>query len=132
MLIKDRQGQIKINKNDKEVSKMEEIVKMQGADPRLKYIDPKLIEGLAELLIKEPSSLEVMFILTDEGPKTIDEISNEIIYDTAVTDLLNKLKKVKVVGFINNLVYITSYGQYIVKKLRDKTKERKKGGLIYG
>lgn len=127
-----KENKSKIIKNEKEVSKMEEIVKMKGADPRLKYIDPRLIEGLAELLIKDPSSLEVMLILTDEGPKTIEEISNEIIYDTVVTDLLNKLKRVKVVGFINDLVYITSYGQYIVKKLRDKTKEREKGGLIYG
>lgn len=105
---------------------------MEEIDPRLKDIDPRLIEGLAELLIKEPSSLEVMLMLTDKGPMTIEEISNEIIYDTTVTDLLNKLKRFKVVGFINNLVYITSYGQYIVKKLRNKVKERQKGGLIYG
>lgn len=111
---------------------MEDMIKMEERDPRIKNIDPRLIEGLAELLIKEPSSLEVMLLLTDKGPKTIEEISNEIIYDTMVTDLLNKLKRVKVVGFINNLVYITSYGQYIVKKLRNKTKERQKGGLIYG
>jgi predicted transcriptional regulator len=111
---------------------MEETIKIGDADPRLKDIDSRLIEGLAELLIKEPSSLEVMLMLTDKGPMTIEEISNEIIYGTMITDLLNKLKRVKVIGFINNLVYITSYGQYIIKKLRDKTKEREKGGLIYG
>lgn len=38
---------------------------------------------------------------TDKGPMTIEEISNEIICDTTITDLLNKLKRVKVVGFIN-------------------------------
>ena len=98
----------------------------------MEEINSRLIEGLAELLVKEPSSLEVMLMLTDEGPKTIEEISNEIIYDTTVTDLLNKLKRFKVVGFINNLIYITSYGQYIVKKMRNSVKEKQKGGLIYG
>lgn len=98
----------------------------------MEEINSRLIEGLAELLVKEPSSLEVMLMLTDEGPKTIGEISNEIIYDTTVTDLLNKLKRFKVVGFINNLIYITSYGQYIVKKMRNNVKEKQKGGLIYG
>ncbi len=86
----------------------------------MEEIDSKLVEGLSELLVKEPSSLEVMLMLTDEGPMTIEEISNEIIYDIKVTDLLNKLKRFKVVGFINNLVYVTSYGQSIVKKMRDK------------
>jgi predicted transcriptional regulator len=108
---------------------------MEEIDPRMEGmegIEPKLIEGLSELLIKEPSSLEVMLLLTDEGPKTIDEISNEIIHGTIITDLLNKLKRFKVVGFINNLVYITSYGQYIIRKLRSTTKEREKGGFIYG
>lgn len=98
----------------------------------MEEIDSRLIEGLAELVIKEPSSLEVMLMLTDEGPMTIEEISNEIIYDTIITDLLNKLKRFKVVGFINNLVYITSYGQYIVKKIRNSVKEKQKGGIICG
>ena len=98
----------------------------------MEKIDSRLIEGLAELLIKEPSSLEVMLMLTDEGPMTINEISNEIMYDTTITDLLNKLKRFKVVGFINNLVYITSYGQCIVKKMRNNVKERQKRGIIYG
>lgn len=95
-------------------------------------IDSKLIEGLAELLIKEPSSLEVMLMLTDEGPMTIEEISNKIIYDTKVTDLLNKLKIFKVVGFINNCVYVTSYGQYLVRKMRNYVIEKQKGGIIHG
>lgn len=104
---------------------------MYKKDPKMEEIDSMLIEGLAELLIKEPSSLEVMLMLTDEGPMTTEEISNEIIYDTKITDLLNKLKRFKIVGFINNIVYITSYGQYIVKKLRNKEKEKQKGGIIY-
>ena len=98
----------------------------------MEEIDSRLIEGLAELIVKEPSSLEVMLMLTDEGPMTIDEISNEIIYDTIMTDLLNKLKRFKVVGFINNLVYITSYGQCLVKKMRNDVKEKQRGGITYG
>ena len=105
---------------------------MYKKDHKMKEVDSRLIEGLAELLIKEPSSLEVMLMLTDEGPMTNEEISNEIVYDTKITDLLNKLKRFKIVGFINNLVYITSYGQYIVKKLRNKVKEKQRGGVIYG
>jgi predicted transcriptional regulator len=98
----------------------------------MEEIGSRLIEGLAELLVKEPSSLEVMLMLTDEGPMTIEEISNEIIYETTISDLLNKLKRFKVVGFINNLVYITSYGQYLVKNMRGSVKERQKRGIIYG
>ena len=98
----------------------------------MEEIDSKVIEGLAELIIKEPSSLEVMLMLTDEGPMTIEEISSDIICDTVITDLLNKLKRFKVVGFINNLVYITSHGQYIVKKMRNNVKEKQKGEIIYG
>lgn len=98
----------------------------------MEEINSRLIEGLAELLVKEPSSLEVMLMLTDKGPMTIDEISNEIICGTTISDLLNKLKRFKVVGFINNLVYITSNGQRIVKKLRDNVKEKQKEGIIYG
>lgn len=98
----------------------------------MEEIDSSLIEGLAELMVKKQSSLEIMLMLTDEGPMTIEEISNEIIYDTAITDLLNNLKRFKVVGFINNLVYITSYGQYLVKKMRNSVKEKQKGGIIYG
>lgn len=105
---------------------------MYKKDPKMEEIDSRLIEGLAELMVKEPSSLEVMIMLTDEGPMTIEEISNEIIYDTKITDLLNKLKRFKVVGFINSLVYITSYGQYVVKKLCNKVKEKQKEGMIYG
>ena len=33
----------------------------------MEEIDSKLIEGLAELMVKEPSSLEIMLMLTDEG-----------------------------------------------------------------
>lgn len=114
-----------INKNKKIKLKMKEVSKMEE-------IDSRLIEGLAELLVKEPSSLEVMLMLTDEGPMTIDEISNEIMCNTKITDLLNKLKRFKVAGFINNLVYITSYGQYLVKKLRNNVKEKQKEEIIYG
>lgn len=98
----------------------------------MEEIDSRLIEGLAELLVKEPSSLEVMLMFTDKGPMTIEEVSNEIMCNTNITDLLNKLKRFKVVGFINNLVYITSYGQYVVKKLRNNVKEKQKEGIIYG
>lgn len=98
----------------------------------MEEIDSRVIEGLAELLVKEPSSLEVMLMLTDEGPMTIEDISNEIICDITISDLLNRLKIFKVVGFINNLVYITSRGQYIVKKMRDNVKEKQKEGIIYG
>lgn len=98
----------------------------------MEEIDSKPIEGLAELIVKEPLSLEVMLMLTDKGPMTIEEIYNEIIYDTKITDLLNKLKRFKVVGFINNLIYITSYGQYLVKKMRNNVKEKQKEEIIYG
>ncbi len=99
---------------------------------KMEEIDSRLIEGLTELMLKEPSSLIVMLMLTDKGPMTIEEISSEITYDTKMTDLLNKLKRFKVIGFINNCVYITSYGQYIVKKMRNNVKEKQKGEIIHG
>lgn len=104
---------------------------MYKKDPKMEGIDSRFIEGLTELMVKEPSSLEIMIMLTDKGPMTIEEISNEIICDTAIPGLLNKLKKFKVIGFINNLVYITSYGQYIIKKLRNNVKEKQKDVIIY-
>lgn len=111
---------------------------MYKKDIKMEEIDSRLIEGLAELFVKEPSSLDILLMLTDKGPMTIEEISDEIIFGTTISDLLNKLKRFKVVGFINNLVYITSYGQYTIKKLRNDTKEKEgekekqKGEIIYG
>ena len=32
------------------------------------------IRDLAEIFIKEHSSLEILFMLTDEGPKTVEEL----------------------------------------------------------
>lgn len=76
--------------------------------------------GIAELFIKEQSSLEVILILTDEGPKSVKEISEEVIYDTKITDLLDKLIKFKVIDIKDDIVDITSYGKLIGEKLRNE------------
>ena len=73
------------------------------------------MEDLAGLFIKEPSSLEVLLMLTDEGPKTIKDMSEE---DTKITDLLDKLRRINVIDIKDDLIYITSYGKCLVKKLR--------------
>ena len=75
------------------------------------------MEDLAELFIKEPSSLEFLLMLTDEGPKTIKQLSDEVI-DTKMTDLLNKLRQVNAIDIKDDIVDITSYGKCLVKKLR--------------
>lgn len=77
------------------------------------------LRGLAELLIKEPY-LEVLLMLTDEGPKTVEQISKEIIYDANVTDLLDKLKEFDTIDIKDNLVNVTNYGQCLVIKMRKK------------
>lgn len=87
---------------------------------------------LSELITIEPSSLDIMVMLNDEGPMTFDEISNKIICSSIISDLLNKMKKFKVIGFINNLIYITSYGQQIIKKMRKNIKEEQREGVIVG
>ena len=84
----------------------------------------EFIPRLAELFIKEPSSLEILLMLSDEGPKTIEQI--EIIYDTKMTDLLDKLKLLQVIDIKNGLVNITSFGRYIVRKLRKEVRKNKK------
>ena len=71
------------------------------------------MEDLAGLFIKEPSSLEVLLMLTDEGPKTIKDMSEE---DTKITDLLDKLRRINVIDIKDDLIYITSYGKCLVKK----------------
>ena len=76
------------------------------------------MEDIAELFIKEPSSLELLLMLTDEGPKTIEQVSDEVIYNTKITDLLDKLRQVNAIDIKDDLVYITSYGKCLVKKLR--------------
>ena len=78
------------------------------------------IKDLAEILIKEPSSLETLLILTDEGPKTVEQICKEIIYDTKTSDLLDKLKMLNVIDIKDNVVSITDCGQDIISKIRKK------------
>jgi len=92
-------------------------------------IDDKLIRGLAELFIKEPSSLEILLMLSDEGPKTIEQISREIIYDTKTTDLLDKLKQFQMVDIKNGLVDIIDHGRYLVANLIAKMRKNKKENL---
>lgn len=88
-------------------------------------INSEFIKGLAELFIKEPSSLEVLLMLSDEGPKTIKQISGDVIYDTKITGLLDKLRQSNVIDIKEDLVDITSYGKCIVKKLRGNKKRCK-------
>lgn len=105
------------------------IKKLQGAtqtdaDRETHKIDSKFISGLAELFIKEPPSLELLLMLADEGPKTVEKISREIIYDTKITGLLDKLDEFKVINIENGWVNITDDGYWLVKKLREKVRER--------
>jgi predicted transcriptional regulator len=88
----------------------------------MEIINSEFISRIAELIIKEPSSLEIMLMLNDEGPKTVEEIS--VIYDTTIKDLLSKLEQFKVICSDNDLLYITSHGRSIVKKLREKNMNR--------
>ncbi len=77
---------------------------------------------LAELFIKEQSSLEILLLLCDEGPMNLDQIVNEKI-DSKIIDLLNNLKKLDMVDIKGDLVSLTPYGNYLITKLRKKTTE---------
>jgi len=84
------------------------------------------VKDIAEILVKEPSALEVLFMLFDEGSKTVGQISNEIICDTKVTDLLDKLKKLLIIDINNDVVNITYHGKFLVRKLRRPEKDDQK------
>lgn len=72
--------------------------------------------NLAELFIKEPLSLEVLLLLDDNSPMTIEQIS-EMTGNVKITDLLDKLKGFKTIDIKDSLVNITDRGQCIVVKL---------------
>lgn len=108
---------------------MSEVIQTD-TDKETHKIDSKFISGLAELFIKEPSSLELILMLADEGPKTIEKISREIIYDTKITGLLDKLDEFKVISIENGWVNITDDGYWLVKKLREKIRENKRDEKI--
>lgn len=72
--------------------------------------------NLAELFIKEPLSLEVLLMLEDESPMTIEQIS-EMAGNAKITDILDELKGFKTIDIKDNLVNITDRGQCIVIKL---------------
>ena len=76
--------------------------------------------NLAELFIKEPSSLEFLLMIADEGNMTIEQISNEITGNLEIKEMLDKLKGFKVVDIKDDIVNITDRGQYIIMKLRAK------------
>jgi hypothetical protein len=73
--------------------------------------------NLAELFIKEPFSLEILFMLEDKGPMTIEQISNEITGNVKITDLLDKFKGFKTIEIKDNIVNIIDRGQCIIIKL---------------
>lgn len=79
-------------------------------------------QKIAEIFIKEPSSLEMLLMLTDEGSKTVEQIS-EIINDKATVNLLDKLRQVDLIYIKDNLINITSHGQNIITKLRKKNEQ---------
>lgn len=93
-------------------------------------MNSKSIEGLSELFIKEPFSLEVVLMITDEGPKTIKDISGiRNGYDMTdmkdMKDILDKLRKFSMVDIKDDIVDITDYGKGIIEKLRRHTNEVK-------
>lgn len=73
--------------------------------------------NLAELFIKEPLSLEILLMLEDMGPITIEHISDEITNKAKITILLDRLKEFRTIDIKDSLVNITERGQYIVIKL---------------
>lgn len=81
------------------------------------------INSLAELFVKEPSSLEILLMLKDEGPKTVGQVSKDILYDTNVTDLLDKLKTFGMIDIKDNLIDITIRGRLLMSKMRKRLEE---------
>ncbi len=79
-------------------------------------------QKIAEIFIKEPSSLEMLLMLADEGSKTVEQIS-EIIDDKATVNLLEELRQVDLIYIKDNLINITSLGQNIITKLRKKNEQ---------
>lgn len=89
-------------------------------------IRPKY-QQIAEIFIKEPSSLEMLLIFSDEGSKTVGQIS-DIINDSA--DLLDKLKQLDLIYIKDNVINITGLGQNIITKLRKKNEQLDFNGSV--
>lgn len=88
------------------------------------------IKGLAELFIEEPPSLEILLMLSGEGPKTVEQIFgdvvDDVIHETKIRGLLDRLKKFYTIDIENNLVNITNYGQLLVTKMQNADKKMQK------
>ena len=78
-------------------------------------------KGLAGLLLK-PYIVEILLILTNEGPKMVKEIVGKLqTDDKSVKQLLGEMRGFELIDHHGDLVYITSYGESIAG--RDILKE---------
>ncbi len=79
--------------------------------------------NLSRLFIEKELSLELLLMLEDVGPTTIDQISNIVggVYSNEyIKEMLDELKGFDVIDVKNNNVNLTDRGQTIVMKLRMK------------
>lgn len=80
----------------------------------------KPMRDLAEFFINEPLSLEILLMLAYHNSMKTDNISNELMDNVKITDILDKLKGFETVDIDDNIVSITDRGRVIVSKLIDR------------
>jgi predicted methyltransferase len=74
-------------------------------------IDEKRSKKLAELFIGKPSSLELLLYLEDH--KTSFQVESK-------SEIIDELIELKIITSDNNIIELTTEGELLIKKLRDK------------
>lgn len=86
-------------------------------------------KGLAELILK-PYIIEILLILTKEGPQTDKKIVEEFRVDKTeeikIKHMLGEMRGFELIDHHESIVYITSYGETILKKLKKDSKDEDK------
>lgn len=79
---------------------------------------------IARIFVTEEVSLEVLLMLADEGPQSIEEICNAIPPKEKTIRVLFDLWEYDVISVNGDKVNITPRGHELVSKLRKKSQER--------
>jgi len=76
---------------------------------------------IAKVFVTEETSLEILLMLADEGPKTIEILCNVIPPKKKTIKVLFDLWEFELISLIDSKVNITSPGSKLVSKLRNKS-----------
>lgn len=97
--------------------------KAEGKRKRLLFTPSKSLK-IARIFITEESSLEILLMLADRGPQSIEELYNAFPTKDKTIGVLFDLWEYDVISVKENIVEITLRGNELVSKLRKKSQEK--------